>query len=120
MKLNQHQLRTLKQNLLDLAFEHVQDYISDLILDFEYLDRANANDEVPPLLIFIARDCGTDLGAPDYGSIQYHLEQSKCIAYEIDIEKLVDNEEYPTSHYTNLRHENDVECVIRLKQKERE
>ena len=113
MRINRDQLLALKKNLIDIAHIHVQEYISDLILDLDYLDRANFNEEVPPLLIFIVRDCGTELGAPESGRIQYYLTQYRhCLVFKIDVEKLVADPEIPTSHYTNLRREDDEECVI--------
>jgi len=129
MVLTQTQIITLQQNLLDIAHEYVQYYISDLIIDFEYLRRLNNDGILPETLIFITRKSGTELGRIDDGNILYYLNSgsTELTVYEIDIKKLSQialkdyhclfkPSKFLFKHYSDLRKYGCPSCVIKLVQ----
>jgi hypothetical protein len=102
MKLTKDQVTRLKQCLLTIAVKHVRHFITDIVYDFDTIGLLNSTEKIPSKLIFIVRECGTNIEEIGSPTLEYHLSypENDIRFYSIDIEKMAALDYYETANYT--------------------
>ena len=102
MKLTKDQVTRLKQCLLTIAVKHVRHFIGDLIYDFDTIDLLNSTEKIPNKLVFIVRECGTNIEEIGSPTLEYHLSypESNIRFYSVNVEKMAALDYYETANYS--------------------
>lgn len=79
----------IKQTMLILAHKKVKSYISDLVYEFEKLDRFNRNNELIGKFVFLVRESGTEFGRETDERIVFEWG-GNAVRYTVDFDEYFD------------------------------